>query len=672
MGLIKLGILRSFAKDCDFNDSIRATALEDARNGARRLLNLLDNSPLKGNSQILFSSEDLASAFHSGILELIRSLLTFEFRDVSSETLGSVVYRLVDEESGRKSHTVSEANALRILYPLLTEPHLSKLLSESATEAQQVEVANRILALKIFDPTNGTGTILATAISQIASSLESAALPGSKLESIDVANYAAVSDDPLGAEITRIVIWLTLLGIRHRQSRMTTRDVVNLFGGVTVYEEDPLTKDWRTVFNGESPDLVVGAPTFRGWSKMSDSEKSRFSGILLGDTPKGLDFSAAWLLKGANLVSGTDSQVCFATTNSLVQGEQVHKLWPLILERDIEIGSAFPNVKWDNDVRQDTGVSVAIVALRSTQKPWPRPIICSHSGSRSVDTIGPYLIEGVSTIVEPRRQTLSVGLPPMVKGNMPYDGQHLLLQAHEKNELVNSDPRARHFIRRIVGSEEFINGVERYCLWITEEDVTLAMQIPQIRHRIDEVARYRACKKDPNAQRLAKYPYRFRESRSTVKQSLVIPSVSSERRTYIPLGFVGPQTIVSNLCFVIYDCESWLLPLLSSAAHMCWVRTTCGYLETRLRYSNLLGYNTFPVPTLDARTKSVLTELAVELVQVREQYVDSSLGEMYSRMPDGLAAVHSRIDAYVDSLYGLSKEVNSADRIRCLMNEYQR
>lgn len=669
LDVVKLGIHRCFANDAELDTRIRVAALERGDSQRSKYRKLLSDSEYS-KSLVGLSDEQANEMFDVSVLEQIGKLLSFDYRVLGSEVIGSLIYRIVDASCERQSHTVSESNSARILTPTLFEPYLRDVKDSNVLRVSEEKKVATLQGLRILDPTNGTGTILATAISSIASFIKATSRNELSLDSLRIENFAAITNSALGAEITRMTLWLTFLKSVSSSNALAVSDVIDLFRRVAVYETDSLSADWSTVFGGYGPDIVVGAPTFKGWIKMSDHEKAQLKGLYGNQDAGGLDYSAAWLLKAAQVIRNTKAQACFALTNSLVQGAQVGKLWPAVFSGGIEIGSAFPSEKWTNDTYQDTGVSVVVIAIRAKSSTWTAPTLRYRDHVRRVDVIGPYLIGDVSTIVTSRsRQFRSSDLPSMIKGNMPYDGGSLLLSAVDRKNLVAASPGAEKFIRAFVGAAEFIHGHERYCLWIPSEDIDEAKSIPEIARRIIQVEHYRSGKSDSGAQLLAKKPHQFREFRSTTRQSLVVPSVSSELRKYVPIGFVGKETIVSNLCFVIYESENWLLALLSSRLHMNWVRTTCGYLETRLRYSNRLGYNTFPLPRLVESDKQQLSKLAYELVSCREKYLDRSLGEIYSDMPLELEVCHSEIDKSVENIYGVPAD-DDDEQLRVLLKMY--
>ena len=258
---------------------------------------------------------------------------------------------------------------------------------------------------------------------------------------------------------------------------------------------------------------------------------------------------------------------------------------------------------------------------------------------------------------------ISKVLPKMLKGNMPY-GKGLLLSQREKDELLKDYPTAKPFLKRVVGSHEFIHGEERWCLWISDEQLQDAEKIPPIKERIESVKKARL-QGDKSAQKLASRAHQFRERNMPEKYTLVIPSVSSENRVYMRIGYVNKNTVVTNLAFAIYDAEPWVFGLISSKMHNLWIRTVCGGLETRLRYSNVLGYNTFPVPDLSDEQKQNITEAALGILVERENNSEMSLMEMYNidTMPSGLQYAHKILDEVVERCYKVDGFLNDQERL---------
>ena len=262
----------------------------------------------------------------------------------------------------------------------------------------------------------------------------------------------------------------------------------------------------------------------------------------------------------------------------------------------------------------------------------------------------------------------------MIKGNMPYDGGYLLMDVATKNHIVEQDRRVLQYMRRIVGSDEFINGIERWCFWITDDKADAALEIPVIKERVDLVRDLRLSKTDKNAQRLAAYPYRFREMHETTTNSLVVPSVSSENREYIPVGFIDKKTVVTNLAFVIYDCDPWIFGVVSSKMHNLWIKAVCGGLETRIRYSSELGYNTFPFPAITDEQKKEIRNCVNQIIAVREEEFDKTYAQMYKKdeMSDNLRFAHSMLDLQIERCYRDEPFVSDDERLDCLFELYEK
>lgn len=607
----------------------------------------------------------------SKTLGLIRNVFLYDFSQIDSEILGSLIYRIVNTDNGNRSHMVSEENSLKIIGPLLVEPYLIELTKVDADSKKYKALVRKILDFTFLDPTNGTGNLLATAMNKIATFVSLSGKANNFISDLNIENFIAINEDPIGAEISRIIIWFTYLNLIFAPGDTTQSDLREIYKKILVFETNSLELSWKVAPGKSLPRFIFGVPTFKGWHKMSDYEKYLFNNVAESFNPSNLDFSSAWLVKAAKLISGTESQACFGLTNSLVQGKQVQLLWPNIFEHGIEIAFAYPSFKWLNDPKQKTGITAVIVGVRAVGKFDLPPTIRQNGQLRKVKVIGPYLVDGMTKIIESQtKRTAGSQLPHMVKGNMPYDNGNLLLTPSEKDALVKAAPAAQKFIKRIVGSDEFINSIERFCIWIPNDELGTAFGIKQLAERIDKVKKFRLLGKDEAAKKLAAKAHQFREFRSTQNQTLVVPSVSSENRRYIPMGFVGPETIVSNLSFAIYECPVWVLPILSSSMHMAWATTTCGNLETRIRYSSQLCYNTFPILVLSQDQQKDLAKLAFDLIACREKFPDKSLGDLYSKMPIELEKQHLMIDRYVDGIYGLNGSISDQDRLQKLLEIY--
>ena len=668
--LIKASISQYFLQFNEVDSAFKLVDQEVSKVKGKKYLEIISRHEIPGLKKDVSLFKFLTD-LDAKTLGLIKNVFLYDFSQIDSEILGSLIYRIVNAENGNRSHMVSEENSLKIIGPLLVEPYLIELTKLDANSKEYKALVDKVLDFSFLDPTNGTGNLLATAMNKIATFVSITGQVTDYKSDLKIENFIAINEDPIGTEISRIIVWFTYLNLVFTPGATEKADLAAIYKKIQVFENNPLKQSWYVASEKSLPNFIFGVPTFKGWHKMTENEKDLFNHVADSFNPSNLDFSSAWLVKAARLISGTESQACFGLTNSLVQGKQVQLLWPNVFMHEVEICFAYPSFKWLNDPKQNTGVTAVIIGLRPKGRFDTQPTIRQNGQVRKVKVVGPYLVDGMTNIIESQtKRTAGSQLPLMVKGNMPYDNGNLLLTRNEKAALLEVSPEASKFIKRIVGSDEFINSIERFCLWIPSDDLPSALAIRQIAERIDEVRKFRLSGKDEAAKKLAEKAHQFREFRSTENQTLVVPSVSSENRRFIPMGFVGPDTIVSNLSFAIYECPPWVLPILSSSMHMTWTTTTCGNLETRIRYSSQLCYNTFPLPVLSQEQQKDLTKLALELISCREKFPDKSLGDLYSKMPIELEKQHLIIDQCVDGIYGLRGSISDQDRLRKLLEIY--
>jgi hypothetical protein len=285
-----------------------------------------------------------------------------------------------------------------------------------------------------------------------------------------------------------------------------------------------------------------------------------------------------------------------------------------------------------------------------------------------VKNINAYLVDGNNVIVEKSRKPIS-DLPIMSYGNMALDGGHLLMSDQEKNALLNLSPEAGEFIKKTTGSNEFIKGIPRWCLWIEDSELCRAKKITAIAERIESCREFRATGGDV-ARTLVGRSHQFRYRHTAKKSQILVPLVSSERRKYIPVGYVDKNTVIQQTAQVIYDAELYVFSIVNSYMHMIWVRAVCGRLTSRLQYSNELCYNTFPLPSMLSDQKEYLSMLALKLLSVREEYPEKTFSELYDpkKMPTKLSEIHSEIDMYVENIFRDDMFENDDDRLSYMLN----
>ncbi|MBU2816768.1 lactate dehydrogenase, partial [Acidithiobacillus ferrooxidans] len=371
----------------------------------------------------------------------------------------------------------------------------------------------------------------------------------------------------------------------------------------------------------------------------------------------------------------TNAAAAFVSTNSICQGSQVPILWPLIFGTGNQITFAHTSFKWANLANHNAGVTVVIVAIAKQNGKAKRLFSMSEDGAtieKQTDFINAYLVSGVDVIVSPISKSYDIrGL--MEWGNKPTDGGNLLLSSDEREKLLRESPSADRFVKRFVGAQEFIQGEQRYCLWIEDEEREDAEAIPELKRRIEAVAKMRSDSKAAETRPAAAFPHRFRQIQSTAKvHTLVLGAISSENRDYLPCGLLPSNTIISNKCYAIYDAPLWNLALIASRLHWVWIGTVCVRLEMRFSYSNTLGWNTFPVPLLTEQNKADLTTCAENILLAREVHFPATIADLYdpNNMPENLRHAHERNDEVLERIYIGRRFKNDTERLERLFELY--
>lgn len=607
--------------------------------------------------------------------DISAKILCYELINIDPEILGTLIYKLTQKVDGPSIYGrfISHNNISKLLNPLFINKY-EDLISINKHNAEELKkIKAELLSKVFFDPTNGPGCFLSSSFTSMVGLLTLLNKLNGQENSreLNLNSFVGLVDNDLSFKFSHLTLWVSYLQYLHSNELFQETDLITTYNNVNLKKGDQLLSNWGDVCPNKDNVYIIGSPEFKGAKKLSSQEKSRMKTVFDSESLGDIDYSASWLYKSAKYIENSKSECALVITNSVCQGTQVSFIWNRIYAIGCDISFAYRSFKWTGDATPSTGVTVIIVALTDSDNQRETKYLYADNKIIQTDCIGPYLINSTKTIIEKSTTPISRQLPVMQKGNMPYDDQNLLLTKEEMVKLTTEAPTAFKFLKRLVGSEEFINNVERWCLWIKSDDLTEAISIPEIKDRIRRVKEFRLSNSDAGARRLAERPYQFREFRETLSQTLVVPSVSSEKRKYIPIGFIGNDTIVSNLAFAVYNCEPWIFGLVSSQMHMVWIRTVCGSLETRVRYSSRLGYNTFPFPEITTEKKQLITTLVGDIIKERENYCDESLGDIYSHLPETLRILHDNLDKEIDSCYKKEPFVSDMERIKHLFSLYE-
>lgn len=638
----------------------------------------------------LFRRSEILSVprFTKKAREELIALGTLMWQEINPDIFGSMFQAIVsvEQRAGLGQHYTSVPNILKTIDPLFMD-ELREQFNKHYDSVKGLEALHdRISAIKVFDPACGSGNFLVIAYKELRK-LEHAIL--ARLEELDkthsvlfttsrinIENFYGIEIEDFASEIAVLSMWIA----KHQMNREFKSKfgvdipLIPLKESGNIHVGNAARVDWELVCPHRKDEEVylISNPPYVGSSMQSKEQKGDFEIVFAGrNYSKKLDYISLWFVKGTDYIRGSNAKLAFVTTNSVSQGDHVALLFPTILSGGIEIGFAYTSFKWENNAKGNAGVTVAVIGLRP-QSTEPK-FLFQDDIRHEANNINPYLIDGPDVVVEGHRLPLSKDLVPMTKGSQPTDGGYLLLNEYERHNLIADSPAATPFLKKFIGSEEHIKDIKCFCIWVQEESVEKAEAIPEIALRLHKVANKRNDSSKAATRKFAALPYRFTEIRYKPTDSIIVPSVSSERRHYVPIGYLGPDTVISNAAFAIYDAEPWLFALLTSKMHMVWLRAVGGKLKTDYRYSNTLVYNTFPVPELTADDKETLTEAALRVLDVREYHAGSTLAELYDpdKMPRNLREAHSDIDGLVDRLFAGKLFETDEERLALLFKMYE-
>ena len=628
---------------------------------------------------------------------LILNCGEYNWREINPDIFGSMIQAVVTPEhrAGLGMHYTSVPNIEKVIRPLFLDA-LEEEFEAACAEAREKmakkanhdrasqrlrNLLNRLSNIKFFDPACGSGNFLIITYKRLReleiriwkAMREITGMALLPFPNITLTQFYGIELDEYAAETATLSLWLAehQMNVKFQEELFVLPETLPLKPSGHIVCGNACRLDWNTVcpHTPEDEVYIMGNPPYLG-SSLQNNEQKEDMRIAVADVCKGykkLDYIATWFIKASQYSKGTASSFAFVTTNSITQGEQVSILWPVVYNYDLEISFAYTSFKWSNNAKYNAGVTVVIIGIGKNV--LKKKIIGDYV--REVDNINPYLNAGVDLLVTSTYSPLS-GMQEMTYGCKANDDGNLILEQHEVNQLLNDYPDSKKFIKPLKGSLEFIRGENRYCLWIDDEDFSEAYSIPPIRDRINRNKSYRE-NGSAEAKRLAEKPHQFREHYEINNyQKILVPRVSSERRVYFPIGYVSADTVIIDSAFAIYDAQKWLFALLTSKMHNLWVRAVGGSLESRIRYSATLCYNTFPFPKLTTAEKEELERLAQNILNIRDENFDMTLGEMYNpeSMPEELREAHHQLDLAVERIYRPEPFTSDEERLEHLFKLY--
>ncbi|MER0745855.1 DNA methyltransferase [Pseudomonas aeruginosa] len=653
----------------------------------------------------LFSGGDEVPRFSKIARSYLLHVGGLDWTKINPDIFGSMIQAVAeDEERGELGmHYTSVPNILKVLNPLFLDDLRSKLEEAGDNPRMLLNLRKRMAKIRVFDPACGSGNFLVIAYKEmraIEAEINRRRGEPDRASEIPLTNFRGIELRDFPAEIARLALVIAeyQCDVLYRGQKLALAEFLPLRNenwitcgnalrldwlaicpptgtGVKVQTDDlfqtPLDQAEIDFVNEGGETYICGNPPYKGSQDQTPSQKADLAAAFAGriKSTKSADYVSGWFILAHDYIIRSEATSAFVTTNSLNQGRQVSLLWPAILSTDLEIRFARPSFPWSNLASKKAAVTVSIVGL-GRRSATPK-LVFTENAVQQAAYIGPYLVPDHATVVSPSRSLLS-SLSSMTNGSMPNDGGGLLLDADEYRELVRARPAAAAFCRKFLGSHDSIQGETRYCLWIADADVSSACANPEIAKRVQDVRAHRKGSDRPETNALASIPHAFGERRHQEGRALLIPRHSSESRPYLPSVLVNDDTVIGDSAIAMYGFTMPDVAIYSSRLHLVWIATVCGKIKEDYRYSNSLGWNTFPIPQLTDKNKADLTRCAEDILLAREHHFPATIADLYDpeNMPADLRAAHDRNDEVLERIYIGRRFKNDTERLEKLFDLY--
>ncbi len=659
----------------------------------------------------LFSEAAKAPRFSRIARSYLLHIGALDWKKINPDIFGSMIQAVADDEErgALGMHYTSVPNILKVLNPLFLDDLREKLEGAGSNSRKLLNLRKRMARIRVFDPACGSGNFLVIAykeMRQIEAEINERRREQGRRSDIPLTNFRGIELREFPAEIARLALIIAgyQCDVLYRGQQEALTELLPLDAQNWITCGNALRLDWLALCpptgtgvrltaddlfeslpdqdeidfaNAGGETYICSNPPYRGSQWQTDEQKADLKAVFEVRTKhcKSLDYVSGWFMKAADYGMRTRTVSAFVATNSICQGRQVGTLWPLVFGTGHEIGFAHTSFKWANLAAHNAGVTVVIVGISTRSIAKRRLFSESDEGGlivREADNINPYLVPAPNLFVRPTPKPLS-DIAGMSFGSMPNDGGHLLLNAAEASDAIENRHVVPSFIRPFIGSQEFIRGLERRCIWVKECEYEAARKNDWLKSRFEAVREHRSNSNRPTTRSLATAPFRFGEVRQSGEETvIVVPRVSSQNRDYLPVGVAARGTIVGDRNFALYDAPLWSMALIAARLHRVWIATVCVRLRTDFSYSNTLGWNTFPVPTLTAKNQSDLTECAENILLAREAHFPATIAELYdpAMMPDNLRAAHDRNDEVLERVYIGRRFQNDTERLEKLFEMY--
>ena len=616
-------------------------------------------------------------SFDSKMRNALLECCNLDWSRISPAIFGSLFQSIMDKEHRRNlgAHYTSEANILKLIRPLFLDELYERFEKVKKNKSKLQEFHKELSTLHFFDPACGSGNFLIIAYRELRV-LELEILKILHTESVldissivwcDVDQFHGLEIEEFAAQIAQVAMWL----IDHQMNMMISEYFGQYFvrlplkKSANIINANSLQMPWEDVISSDKLTYILGNPPFIG--ERYQSKEQRLDLENLFNTKVKLDYVTAWYLKASKYIQNTKIKVAFVSTNSIVQGEQIGILWkPLFENYNLKIHFAHQTFNWSNEAKSNAAVYVVIIGFASfdtiNKKIFEYENIKSDAHEKQAKNINPYLVDANDFFIEKRSKPLC-DVTKMQRGSDANDQGKLLFTEDEKNEFIQKEPLSEKYFRQVMGAKEFINNIPRFALWLEDVNPAELRQMKFVLQIIEDIKKFRD-----------KTPHLFGSIRNPKNNYLFVPQMSSQRREYIPIGFLnkdikplGPHFFIDNA--TLYD-----FGLLTSKLHMIWVDYVCGRLKSDYRYSNSIVYNNYPFPkNVNEKQKLAVEEKAQNILDIRASFADCSLADLYDplAMPANLKKAHQDLDKAVDSCYGTKSFKTDKERIEFLFELYE-
>ena len=629
---------------------------------------------------------------------------SLDWKQINPDIFGSMIQAVADEDERGSlgMHYTSVPNIRKVLNPLFLDDLREQLETAGDNRRKLLNLRNRMARIRVFDPACGSGNFLVIAykdMRKIENDINLERGETNKASEIPLTNFRGIELKDFSAEVARLALIIAeyQCDVLYRGQRLALAEFLPLDAENWITKGNALRIDWLSVcpptgtgvklqgddlfstplnqseinFENEGGETYIcGNPPFSGTRKQTPEQKSDLELVFKNyiKNYKRVDYVGAWFFKAALYSINTNTRFALVATNSICQGQQVPLTWAAIFKLNFKIRFAYTSFKWSNLASNKAGVTVVVVGLDSNY--FGERVIYDSETKKVVDYINPYLLPNKVEIIPASNKPIFTDVD-MSLGVYYSKSAGLILTKDEKNELIKSGIPSK-FIRRFLGSNEFIKGLERYCLWISDNELNEAITYPKILERINSVKRDRLETKDKAVNKLALKSHQFREYRGTENFKIFVPIVSSEAREYFPAGIADDTIIPTNKAFYMPNAPLWCLSVIVSKLHLIWLATICGRLEMRYSYSSTLGWNTFPILSLTQKNKEDLTACAEEILIARERHFPATIADLYDpdKMPKDLRLAHERNDEVLERIYIGRKFKNDTERLGKLFQLY--